>query len=87
MRLRKAKACFGLEENIVHQDRYTGVNFYQCPANYMSFEVKYYLDMLLKKEKGYKVFDEPIENKSAKLAELFDILDNLLSEFRRKESS
>ena len=87
MNKRDAKGCFGIQERIVHEHRLSGVKFFKCPANYMSSEVKYYIDLMLKKEKGYQVFEGSLENKSAKLVELLDILDNLLSEFRRKENS
>lgn len=53
----------------------------------MSSEVKYYIDLFFKKQNGYNIFSEPIENKSSKLVELFDILDNLFKELQKKEAN
>jgi hypothetical protein len=86
-RIRKANGCFEFQKEAVHVDRRSDIKWFKCPANYIDFGVKHYINLYLKHEKGLSVFTESTENMSAKLVELIDIIDNLLKEFREKESS
>ena len=85
--IRASKNCETDDSVVVHNHRPSKTNWTRCPANYIDYGVKYYINLYLKHESGLKVFTDSVENMSAKLVELIDIIDNLLKEFREKESS
>jgi len=72
---RQRKGCYEPKKDVLFQN--SGIDFYKCIGNYTSLAFPYLYDGYLQ----FKASNSPIWGMSAKLVDIYKLIDNLVTEY------